>query len=123
MRYVVIATLILLAACSAKVIELSAPMSAVDASDIIYSIEESVTIDAPRAAPTVLRAGTTWRQIGTIEQGNVFDTSDQVVIVNSFNVQEAAIVTNNDRVVGYYLKVSGAFVAVDPTPIKLEPLE
>ncbi|MDJ0711585.1 MAG: hypothetical protein QNJ14_14430 [Woeseiaceae bacterium] len=97
-------------------------MSAVD-SDIVYTVTRDVTIDAPRAAPTLLRAGTNWRRIGTIEHGNVFDTSDQVVIVNSFNVEEAAIVTKDEMVVGYYLKISGAFVAVDPTPIILEPRE
>ena len=122
MRYAVIALLILQAACSTEAVQLSAPMTTVDG-DVVYTVTKNVTIEAPRARPTVIRAGTTWRQIGTIEQGNVFDTSDQVVIVNSFNVEEAAIVTNNQMVVGYYLKISGAFVEVDPMPIILEPTE
>ena len=110
------------AACSTTVVELAAPMTTVDG-DVIYTVVNNVTIDAPRAAPTVIRAGTTWRQVGTIEQGNVFDTKDQVVIVNSFNVEEAAIVTKDQMVVGYYLKVSGAFVEVNPMPIILKPQE
>ena len=122
MRYVAIALLFLQAACSTTVVELAAPMTIVDG-DVSYTVINDVTIDARRAAPTVIRSGTTWRQIGTIEQGNVFDTKDQVVIVNSFNVEEAAIVTNNQTVVGYYLKVSGAFVEVDPMPIILKPQE
>lgn len=109
----------LLSGCATPTVNLSSPMSVRDTADAIFRLEENVTIKAKHAAPLTLRAGTTWRQIGTIEQGRVFETEDQVVIVNSFDVHEAAIVTNDQHVVGYYLKVSETFVEAQAVPIRL----
>ena len=101
-------------------VELAVPMSVANVGDSEYRLEEAVTIKATHAQPLELRAGTTWRQIGTIEQGNVFDTKDQVVIVNSFDVHEAAIVTKDSYVQGFYLKVAKTFVEAQPVPITLK---
>jgi len=106
-------------ACSTPTVNLSSPMSVTDSADAVFRLEENVTIKAKHAAPLTLRAGTSWRQIGTIEQGRVFDTEDQVVIVNSFDVHEAAIVTKDHYLVGYYLKVSETFVEAQAVPITL----
>ena len=109
-----------LAGCSAHMVELAAPMTVVEIDEGVYRLENSVTVEATHAQPLELRAGTTWRQIGTIEQGNVFDTKDQVVIVNAFDVHEAAIVTKDGYVVGFYLKVAKTFVEAEPVPITLQ---
>lgn len=114
---------LILSGCSAQMVELSSPMSVAEVDDGVYRLENAVTIKAAHAAPLGLRAGTTWRQIGTIAQGKVFDTKDQVVIVNSFDVHEAAIVTNNEQVVGFYLKVAETFVEATPVPISLTTAE
>lgn len=113
----------LLSACSVQQVGLSSPLSAVEVSEGQYKLLDSVAITASHAAPTVLRAGTIWTRVGTIEQGNVFTTKDQVVIVNSFDVHEADIVTRDGFIVGYYLKVDETFVEAKPVPIKLEPRE
>jgi len=84
-----------------------------------YRLAEAVKIEAPRTADLTLRADTAWNHIGTISQGRVFDTKDQVIIVNSFNVYEAAIVVNDGKIIGYYPKVAKAFVASDPVPLDL----
>ena len=106
-------------ACSAQQVQLSAPMTVTSIDEGVYQLVDTVTMRAPRTAPLTLRAGTTWKQIGTIERGRVYDTSDQVVIVNSFDVQEAAVVVDNGTLVGYYLKISKTFVESDPVPINL----
>ena len=106
--------------CSAHMVQLAAPMSVIEIDEGVYRLENSVTVKATHAQPLELRAGTTWKQIGTIEQGNVFDTKDQVVIVNAFDVHEAAIVTKDSFVVGFYLKVAKTFVEVEPVPITLQ---
>jgi hypothetical protein len=85
----------------------------------IFVLEQRLTIRAPHAEPLTLRAGTHWRQIGTIEQGSVFDTDDQVVIVNSFDVHEAAVVVSERQVVGLYLKVPKSFVEIQAVQITL----
>ena len=112
-----------LSACSAQMVELASPMSVTEIDEGIYRLDNAVTVKAAHAAPLELRAGTTWQQVGTIAQGNVFDTKDQVVIVNSFDVHEAAIVTNNEQVVGFYLKVAETFVEAKPVPISLTNAE
>lgn len=115
--------LAVVAGCSAKVIELAAPLAEYSGNSELYRLEESVTLRASNAAPQALRAGTHWRRLGSIDYGDVFDTSDQVVIVNSFNVHEAAIVVSDRTVVGYYLVVAQAFVKVKPVPINLNKVE
>ena len=104
-------------------VELSAPMAAIAGDDGFYQLEESVEIRARHAAVLELRTGTHWQRIGKIEYGEVFDTSDQVVIVNSFDVHEAAIVVKDASVVGYFLKVAQTFVAAEPVPIILKRVE
>lgn len=91
----------------------------VQSTNLSYVLQNSVELKAARAARTELRAGTRWTKIGEIEQGDVYETKDQVVIVNSFDVHEASIVVANQSVVGYYLKIENAFVAVEPVPIVL----
>lgn len=94
-------------------------MSVVQVDDNVYRLEESVTIKATHAAPVVLQENTVWTKIGTIEHGNVFDTKDQVVIVNSFDVHEAAVVIRDGYVVGFYLKAKQTYVSANPVAISL----
>ena len=111
---------VLLSACSAHMVELDAPMTVVEVDEGVYRLEDSITIKATHAQPLTLRAGTTWRKIGVIEQGNVFDTKDQVVMVNAFDVHEAALVTKDGYVQGFYLKVAKTFVEAQPVSITLK---
>ena len=110
---------IIIAGCSAQMVELSAPMTVIEVDEGVYHLKENVTIQARNAEPIKLRAGTNWRHIGTIEQGNVFDTKDQVVIINAFDVHEAALVTKDGYIKGFYLKASKTFVEAQEVPIKL----
>ncbi len=88
-----------------------------------YRLAEAIVLEAPRTADLKLRADTVWTHVGTISHGRVFDTRDQVIIVNSFNVYEAAIVVNDGTIVGYYPKVAKAFVATRPVSIELVKAE
>ncbi len=112
-----------LVACSATVVSLSEPMDVSDLDSSRYRLVEAVEIEAPRTADLTLRADTRWHHIGTISHGRVYDTKDQVIIVNSFNVYEAAIVVNDGMIVGYYPKVAKAFVAARPAPIEFVTVE
>ena len=109
-------------ACTVPQIALVSPLTAVD-DKTKFVLRENLTVEPQNSKPTVLKRGTVWRRIGTIEQGNVFSTQDQVVIVNSFNVHEADIVTRNGSIVGLLLKVSDTFVGTKHIPIKLESEE
>lgn len=110
-------------ACSATVVSLSEPMDVTDLDSSRYRLAEAIDIKAPRTADLTLRADTLWYHIGTISHGRVYDTRDQVIIVNSFNVYEAAVVVNDGKIVGYYPKVAKAFVASRPVSIELVKVE
>ena len=102
---VVIAIVVLLSACSTPQVRLSTVLSPVASPGPVYVLQSNATVRASHAKDTILKEGTRWQQVGTIEQGAVYHTADQVVIVNSFNVHEGDIVISNNEVVGYYLKV------------------
>ncbi len=112
-----------LVACSATVVNLAEAMDESDLDPTRYRLAEAITIEAPRTADLELRADTQWFHIGTISHGRVFDTKDQVIIVNSFNVYEAAIVVKDGNIVGYYPKVAKAFVATRPVPLEFVKVE
>ena len=122
-KAILISISLVLAACSATVVNLAESMDVSDLDPTRYRLAEAITIKAPRTADLTLRADTQWYHIGTISHGRVFDTDDQVIIVNSFNVYEAAIVTNDGKIVGYYPKVAKAFVATRPIPLELVKVE
>lgn len=110
---------LLTAGCATPIVELSAPLSSTEASDEPYRLQNAATVKVSNAAPVSLKAGTVWTRIGTIDRGAVFDTKDQVVIVNSFDVHEAALVVSDGTVVGLYLKALESYVEAEPTTITL----
>lgn len=110
---------IMLVACSAQQVEVSQALVRQTADDGVYMLEQAVIIEAKNTKDLTLRSGTRWSRIGEIEQGVVYDTKDQVVIVNSFDVHEASIVVRDSTIVGYYLEVEETFVETDPVTIAL----
>ena len=112
-----------LVACAATVENLPEAIDESNLDSTRYRLAEAITIKAPRTANLTLRADTQWYHIGTISHGRVYDTDDQVIIVNSFNVYEAAIVVNDGNIIGYYPKVAKAFVAAKPVAIELVKVE
>ncbi len=111
------------AACTAQQTALVAPLAIAPNDDSTYMLVEAIEIRAKNAAKTRLKAGTTWRRVGNIEQGDVYSTKDQVVVVNSYNVFEAYIVVSDAQIVGYYLPVEESFVQSEPVPIELTKQE
>ena len=115
--------LALLGGCSTQSAQVPSAITVTELDDGRYRLSRSVEIKAKSAESTVLRSGSTWKRVGTIAEGNVYSTKDQLVIVNSFNVHEADIVARDGYIVGYYLKVPQAFLAVEPVPVTLELAE
>jgi hypothetical protein len=65
-----------------------------------------------------LHAGTRWTLVGSLPQGEVFTSSDQVLTLECSNVFEAYLVVSGKRLVGFYLPVERGFVALR-NPIEL----
>jgi len=108
-----------LSSCAVQQAPTKSPISLVANPVARYVLEAPVNVKARNSATTRLKSGTTWSLVGTIEQGEVFQTKDQVVIVNSFNVHEAFIVIHENKVIGYYLPVEKTFVKSKPVNITL----
>jgi len=118
-RLVSIVALALLTACSAQQINTLTPLNTTTSSTLPMVLIDDVTLKAKNAKATNLRAGTRWLRVGSIEQGDVYKTNDQVVIVNSFDVHEASIVIDEDIIVGYFLNLEETFVEAKPVKIGL----
>lgn len=87
-----------------------------------WVLQDDVKASLESGWSSPLKKGTTWRQIGRIEQGDVITTGDQVVTVERSNMYEAAPVVANGRLVGFFLMVERAFTPADPAvPINLQP--
>lgn len=111
-----------LIACSATQIKLDSELIPSNSASV-FELANGVSIQASNSRASVLNAGTKWVEVGTIEQGVVYRTKDQVVIVNSFNVHEGYIVVRESQVVGYYLPVEKTFVESKPVLINLLEME
>ena len=71
---------------------------------------------------TTLRANTRWELVGTITQGEVYRTKDQVVTLEGAHIHEGYIVVKQGALAGFYLPVERTFSPVTPaTPLSIEP--
>ncbi len=50
-----------------------------------------------------LRANTQWSLVGSLPEGNVFKTNDQILTVEGSNIYEAYIVVESNKLTGFYL--------------------
>jgi hypothetical protein len=85
----------------------------------VLTLTELTRVPLGEGFATPLKMGSNWRQVGRIQQGDVFHTMDQVVAVEASNQHEADIVVNRDEIVGFYLIVEHTFTAAArPVAIK-----
>ena len=86
---------------------------------IVLSGEVPLT-DTPCYSRT-LRKTTRWNQVGTIAEGDVLRSKDQVLTLECSNVHEAYLVMVGDKLIGFFLPFEKGFVPHSP-PIEL-PVE
>jgi hypothetical protein len=87
---------------------------------LVLSDEVALT-DTPCSYSRTLRKTTRWDQIGTITEGDVLRSKDQVLTLECSNVHEAYLVMSGNSLIGFYLPVERGFVPHSP-PIAL-PIE
>ncbi len=113
---------LLLGACAFDVIQVRqvpVTLQAIPGLAPEWTLSQDANVRLREGFAALLKAGTTWRTIGRIPQGDVFRTSDQVVTVEASNVYEAALVVKADVVVGFYLMVEHTFTEADP-PVQIK---
>jgi hypothetical protein len=84
----------------------------------------ALTVEAPLSTgySTTLRTNTRWELVGTVTQGEVYRTKDQIVTVEGAHIHEGYIVVKNGALVGFYLPVERTFSPVTPSPLlSIEP--
>ena len=87
---------------------------------IVLSGEVSLT-DTPCSYSRTLRKTTRWDQVGTIAEGDVLRSKDQVLTLECSNIHEAYLVMSGDKLIGFFLPFEKGFVPHSP-PITL-PIE
>ena len=87
---------------------------------IVLSDEVPLT-DTPCSYSRTLRKTTHWDQVGTIAEGDVLRSKDQVLTLECSNVHEAYLVMSGNKLIGFFLPVEKGFVPHSP-PIAL-PVE
>ena len=74
-----------------------------------FELVADVTLAIGYGYERTLKAGTKWRCIGRLAQGDVYTSRDQVLTVEASNIHEAYLVVDSRNVVGFYLPVEKTF--------------
>jgi hypothetical protein len=72
-------------------------------------LEKEANVDLGTGFSRTLRPGTRWDYAGSIPQGDVFKTKDQILTVEASHIHEAYIVVSSGKLVGFYLPVEKTF--------------
>ncbi len=87
-----------------------------------FRLTRAVDISLSTGYSTTLRANTRWELVGTIAQGEVYRTKDQIVTLEGAHIHEAYIVVRPGSLVGFYLPVERTFSPIEPgKPLSTEP--
>ena len=111
---------VLLASCAPSVVHESARLTPDTGKSLRLTRAAEVRLSTGYS--TTLRAGTRWELVGTIPQGEVYRTRDQVVTLEGAHIHEGYIVVKQGALAGFYLPVERAFSPVTPVmPLSIEP--
>ena len=78
-----------------------------------FTLKETIHItEAPCGYDRTLRQDTRWDLIGTIPEGEIYRSRDQVLTVECSNIHEAYLVVLEGSIVGFYLPVEKGFVKI-----------
>jgi hypothetical protein len=80
-----------------------------------FRVLEEVDVSMSTGYKTKIKAETNWTLAGTIVQGEVYKSRDQVLTVEGYDVHEAYLVVSGDELVGFYLPVEHNFAPILPT--------
>ncbi len=121
-RHLALGMALLVSACAFDVIhvpQVPAALEPISGPAPQWTLSQDVNVRLREGFASMLKAGTTWREIGRIPQGDVFRTTDQIVSVEASNVYEAALVMKSDLIVGFYLLVEHTFTEAAP-PVEIK---
>ena len=99
----VLATALLIAACAAPVPVAPATLARLDRPQPDLVLPARVRVDLPTGRARALPQGSTWRAVGRVPQGVVYQPVDTVFTIVGRNVHEAYLVVQGTALQGFYL--------------------
>jgi hypothetical protein len=107
-------------ACAPMVTSAPSQLTAVPvAQQTTLTVSHEIEVALVWQYKSVIRAGTRWRLIGRVREGDVFRPIDTVFAVEGRNVHEAYLVLHDGKLVGFYLVGEARFAPMD-TPIPFD---
>jgi hypothetical protein len=86
-----------------------------------FRVAQGLDVRLDTGFTTHIKSQTTWSLVGTLAQGEVYKSRDQVLTVEGADVHEAYLVMAGDELVGFYLPVEHAFARISPArPLSVE---
>jgi hypothetical protein len=79
-----------------------------------FRVLEETAVSLSTGYKTRIKPRTTWRLVGSIVQGDVYKSADQVLAVEGKDVHEAYLVLVGDELIGFYLPVERTIAPVSP---------
>jgi hypothetical protein len=79
-----------------------------------FRLTQAAEVALATGYSTTLRENTTWQLVGTVPQGEVYRTRDQIVTLEGAHIHEGYIVVDQGALVGFYLPVERTFSPVMP---------
>lgn len=87
-----------------------------------FTLRQEAEVQLATGYKRKLNADTRWVCVGSLPQGEVYKSNDQILTIEGSNIYEANIVVSSNRLVGFYLPVEGTYSSLD-TPLVLEVIQ
>ena len=115
LRSVLLAGCVAFASCAAPVKQQPAGSLEPPQATKQMRVLEELDVRLSTGYQTKIKPQTSWTLVGTIAQGEVYKSRDQVLTVEGYDVHEAYLVLSGDELVGFYLPVEHNFASISPT--------
>lgn len=116
---------VLLSACAFDLVSVKQHPASIDSSSdpaADFTLGEEAKLTLGTGYNRKLNKGTRWSFVGSLPQGDVFKTKDQILTVEGSNIFEAYIVVMSGDLVGFYLPVEKTFSPLKKT-LKLNVIQ
>jgi hypothetical protein len=114
MRVFLLGCSLAIAACAQAVKQ--EPVSALQPAEQAkqFRVVEGLDVRLSTGFTTHIKPQTSWSLVGSLPQGEVYKSRDQVLTVEGADVAEAYLVVAGDELVGFYLPVEHALARISP---------
>jgi hypothetical protein len=115
-----VAAVVLLVACAPSIVQ--QPTQLTPGAGKNFRLTRAAEVKLSTGYSTTLRANTRWELVGTVPQGEVYRTKDQVVTLEGDHIHEGYVVVKQGALVGFYLPVERTFSPVtEVQPLSIQP--